>query len=281
MRRSEFVDTAGGLGPQDHVCWPYTELTEFQTQACRFLSDGLFAGQRVLYLGRGDASRMIDELAPIVGLEAALASGRARVMSVDAIYPDGSVVDPVEQVAIYADATEAALADGYTGLRVAADVTSLVRTAEQFDAFARYEHLADRYMARRPFAALCGFDRAVTGAGTAELACMHPLAATGSTSFRLHPAAADDVTAVLAGELDRAAGAQFARALRRIDLPGAGDDVIIDARELSFVDHQTLVDLAAYLRQRGTPGVLRAKAAGPVHTLVRLLNLPGLRVVPV
>jgi hypothetical protein len=278
-RRSEFVDTVEGLGPQDHVCWPFANLEQFRAQAIRFISDGLFAGQRVYYMARGDTGQMIDDLAPVVGLDAALASGRARVTSVDAIYSTGTVVDPVEQVAIYADATEAALADGYTGLRVAVDATDLVRTPEQLDAFARYEHLADRYMTRRPFSAMCGYDsREISATSMAELACMHPVTTWGAAPFRLHPAAEAELSAVLSGELDHTTRALFAGALRRADFPLACDGVVVDGRALDFADHRSLVDFANHLSERGTPGVLRAVANGPVHTLIRLLSLPGLRV---
>ncbi|WP_410574308.1 MEDS domain-containing protein [Amycolatopsis sp. cmx-4-61] len=63
------------------------------------------------------------------------ACGAVQVASVDATYTTGTVVDPAGQVELYATATAEALAAGFTGFRVAAEATSLVRTPAQLDAF--------------------------------------------------------------------------------------------------------------------------------------------------
>lgn len=37
-----------GLGPGDHLCWPYDDPDEFIDAALRYVADGLMLGERVL-----------------------------------------------------------------------------------------------------------------------------------------------------------------------------------------------------------------------------------------
>ena len=73
---------------------------------------------------------------------------------------------PAEVMKKCAAATQEALADGYRGLRISADVTDLVRAPDQHDAFARCEFLLERYSARHPLSAMCGYRRELGDAVT-------------------------------------------------------------------------------------------------------------------
>lgn len=84
----------------------------------------------------------MGDLDGVDGFAAARANRCLQVRDLG-MYSPAEQVDPVAQVRAYAQATQQALADGYTGPRVAADVTSLVGTAPARAAFARYEHLID------------------------------------------------------------------------------------------------------------------------------------------
>lgn len=276
MRRSGIAEHARGFGTHDHVCWRYGDAHEFRTRVREFLSEGLALGHRVRYVGTGDLNALVEDLAGVEGMDEALRTGAAQVASLDATYPVGAVVEPAAQVRAYAEATEEALDAGFTGLRVAADCTPLVRTPEQLAAFARYEHQVDHYMADRPFSAMCAYSGAeVDDRAFAQVACMHPNANTSSPGFRLH-AAGDRVTA-LGGELDPADDDLFALALRRADpLPRDGR-LVLDATDLAFLDHRALLRLVRHARDRGASVVLRASWPG-VATLVDLLDLADVRV---
>ncbi len=276
MRRSGFVDAVDGLGCHDHVCWVFETRGEFRATAGRFLADGLSAGQQVLYLA--EAARQTD-LDDVDGFAAARADGAALVQDL-AIYGAGRPVDPAVQVRAYAQATERAVAAGYRGLRVAADATPLVRTPAQLDAFTRYEHLADRYMTRQPFAAMCGFHRGeLSAAAIAELAGMHPVTSRAAAPLRLFASAEPGVDAVLAGEIDLSGHALLRTVLRQADLAPAGGELVIDARELSFIDHRGLFQLVEHARSRGARTVLHVARDGMVRLLADLLRLPDVRLV--
>lgn len=264
-----------GLGAHDHVCWQYDTPEDFRARAHEFLVDGLAEGYRVWYTAPGDVRTLTEELREVDGMDQALRSGAAQVASLDATYAVGAVVRPQDQVASYAVATDQALADGFAGLRVAAEATQLVLTGEQLDSFTRYEHLIDRYMTERPFSALCGYDRTRLGdAAIAQLACLHP-STNAAVDFRLY--AAPGAVPALAGELDLFSDDLFALALERAHLEAVGGQVVLDGTRLTFVDHAGLVRLSRHAADLGVDVVLRTSWPGAPR-LAELLGLPGVRV---
>ncbi|MFI5495003.1 MEDS domain-containing protein [Actinoplanes sp. NPDC051859] len=244
----------------EHVCVAYDEPAAFDSAAREFLAAGIAAGEQLWYIAPTPAPRGWDFAPELVRL--------------GDHYPEGAVIDPAAGVAAYAAATERAIAAGYRGLRIAAEATNLVRTPHQLAAFTRYEHLVDRYMRDAPFSALCGYNRGeLGGAAVAELACLHPIS---DAPFRLF-AVPGDVDAGLAGELDWSCRDLFDQALDRADLRPEGKELIIDARQLTFIDHNSLADLDAYARRRGVTAVLRTRRSVPAR-LTALLRLTALRV---
>jgi anti-anti-sigma regulatory factor len=261
-----------------HVCWGYQRRDEFAGRAWEFLADGLSAGQRVLYVAPGDPELITAQICAAGPFEEGLRTGAVRISPVDSTYPTGTVVDPAGQVELYATATAQALAAGYTGLRVAADATSLVRTPAQLDAFARYEHLVDHFMATHPMSAICGYDTGELGEETvAQLACMHPEAHQVPAPFHLHGHARDGSAAALTGELDMQARPLWALALQRAALRPAAGSIAIDATDLTFIDHRSLFDIADYAERNDTTVVLRTRLATPAR-LLELFGLTSVRV---
>jgi len=276
MRASTVMDSVVGFGPRDHLCLAFDDPVSFAANAKEFLADGLAQGLQVRYVSASPSAAigdfrewLLDELAP----------DRADAVLIDSVgdsYGLGHVVSGREQVTAYADATSAALAAGFAGLRVAADVTPVVATSEQLDAFARYEHLIDRYMGRHPFSAMCGYNRTVLGAdAVAELACMHPVSNAG-TMFRWHAAdpadktymGVESVEVVLAGEIDRSARTLFRKAVQRTDF-APGQPVVLDVADLDFVDHHAIEELDALGRQLQARIVLR----NPGYVITRIAEL--------
>jgi anti-anti-sigma regulatory factor len=246
--------------PYRHACLTYGDPAEFQSAARDFLGAGLAAGEQVWYLAP-EAPHGWD-ITP-------------RIVTLGDQYPEDSVIDPAAGLAAYAQATEQALAEGYTGLRVAADVTTLLRTPAQVDAFARYEIQVDRYVRTHPFSALCAFDRVRMGDEAADqLACVHPVS---DAPFRLFTPHAGRGDAALAGEIDETTRALFLQALDRAALRAGGDELVLDGHDLAFIDHNSLLHLDAHARALGTTAVLRT-AVPAAARLAGLLELTSLRV---
>ncbi|KKK06865.1 MEDS domain-containing protein [Micromonospora sp. HK10] len=254
-----------------HVCLAFHDPAALDARAVRFLAAGLAAGERVGLIAAGGRDELARRLAGLPGLDDALRRGAVQLMSVQDRYRSDAIIDPEAQVRAYAAATDEALAAGHTGLRVVADATSLVRTAAQRAAFARYEHLIDRFMRHRPMSAICAYDRRVLGeAAIEELACLHP---EGNTEvlFRLYALAGTEPVA-LHGELDPSNHEQFAAALDRANPRPVDGRLLVDATGLRFVDHRSLLHLRDHARRHGATAVLRTSRAGTAR-LVELLEL--------
>lgn len=262
---------ASGFGCHDHLCWVYDEPPEFTSAVGAFLAEGLNQGLRVCYIAEGDSPTLWNDLRY---LDPANGSAAVQVQSVGSAA--GAVVEPVGRVRAMAAAMRDALAAGFTGLRVAAEATSLVRTRHQLDSVAHYEHLVDRYMINHPLSALCGFNRTELGEETiAQLACLHQTVNEDAPPFRLH--ASPCAAASLSGELDATTVSLFSLALRRVDLRPTAGELVIDASELTFIDHRNLFSLAEYARRWNATAVLLGEI--PIATkLIDILDLKEVRI---
>jgi anti-anti-sigma regulatory factor len=260
-----------------HRCLVFDDHADFRAEAAAFLADGLVQGHRVRYVAEGGVQELRSHLAPLFALPQAHRPGAVQVVSVGGAYATSTaVVDVAAQVGICAASTESALADGFTGFRAAADSTSLVGTAVQVEAFARYEHLVDRYMTGAPFSGMCGFHRSVLGDDVVtQFACLHPAGGAELAPFRVH--ASRDADVIVSGELDLTTVDLFATTLRRTGLDTATTDLVVDATGLAFADHRNLLVLELLAGRHGRSVVLRTSRRWP-ERLVSALELSRVRI---
>lgn len=268
-----------GVGPHIHLCQVFDDHADFRAAAVEFLADGLARGLRVRYIAPPDEAALRADLAPLTALPQAHRSGAVEVMSVGGTYAGPEAcVDVRTQVDSYTADTRAALADGFAGFRVAAEVTVLVRTPAQLDAFARYEHQADRLMTREPFTAMCGYRRAELGDDAVEqLACLHPGGGAAQAPFRVHATRGADLA--FSGELDLTTVRRFTVAVERTGVLDGAREIVVDAIGLEFADHRNLLALERMADRYGRTIVLRTARRWPAR-LVAALDLTHVRVVP-
>jgi hypothetical protein len=259
-----------------HMCWSYDDLRPFDEFAREFLRAGLAAGERVWFVAGRRSGATGEWLRDVA--ESTRRPGTVRVISSVDAYPGPAAVDPAGQVDAYVTATADALAAGFTGLRVVADVTELVRTGEQRKAFARYEYVIGRHIRTAPMRAVCAYDRLELGDRVvAELACLHATSGDApGVTFWLHPGTTPDV-AILDGDLDQDAEKPFATALGHADLEPVDGTVTVDAGGLRFIDHRSLLTLQHYADARRITVVVRT-GLGTAARIAALLDLPRVRV---
>jgi hypothetical protein len=258
-----------------HACWSYSDPSALDEYTKEFLRAGLAAGERIWYVPSPRSRTVTDWLRTASPMSSR--PDRVQIIPWQDAYTAGQVVDPARQIAAYAAVTEAALADGFSGFRVVADVTALVRTPEQRDAFARYEYAIGRYMRIAPMRALCTYDRLQLGDRVVEeLACLHAMSHASEVAFQLHAGLTPSDT-VLDGELDMTSEDLFIDALWRTDLEPVNGEVTVDARRLRFIDHRSMLALQRYAQARRTTAVVRTGLGSAVR-LAALLELPDVRV---
>lgn len=255
MRAHGCIDSAAGLGTDGHACWGFDRPGEFFAAAAEFLEDGLRHGQRLAYVGSEPIDEQRERLAPLGEVGQMVDSGMLQLFELQHLYRVGEPVNPKAQMAIYLRATEAAQAEGYTGLRVAAQVTDLVRTPQTWEAHLRWESKADQLLAPRSLSALCGYRRdAVPPPLLADLSALHPAANAAPAEAPFHLFGEGDELA-LSGEIDLFSSETLERVL---DLAAGNDEpASLNLEALEFIDHHGIEVLASRgCRARNAPAVV-------------------------
>lgn len=266
---------ASGFGVQDHLSWPYLDRAAFHRRVREFLSDGLGLGLRCVYAAEGPRESLEADLVGIPDLQSEIGRGALALSVLGDLYPAGAAIDPGETLCTFAAATEDALAAGYAGLRIAADATPLVQSPEQLAAFATWEHAADRYMTDHPLSGMCGLDRRqLSATATTALACLHPVARTGTAPFRVF-ASDSHADLALAGDLDMSVIDDFRACLDRTGLE-VTRELVVDGTRLEFVDHRGLESIRDFASRFGATAVLRTCSEMPGR-LIEMLGLEGIR----
>jgi anti-anti-sigma regulatory factor len=247
-RQSGRVQMLSGFGARDHACWSYAGSDRRAAAATAWLSEGLRAGYRGVYVADATESDLAGELARVPDSDAAMRRGALVVLPTAAVYDLSVPTDAHAQRAVYdAVVTQAVVADGYLGVCVVADITPLVADPARRAAHLRWEQVADRYVSTRPVSGLCLYDTSqVTGIDA--IIAAHPLRGPAATSLGLY--GTDSGTAALDGEADASQGRVLADLLA--GLPDA--DAVLDLSRLTFIDGRCARVLSDALAARRTAG---------------------------
>lgn len=266
------VESYRGFGPQDHFCWVHGDPVDNRPHLSEFFNEGLESGLRAAYMGSGHVKELREQLHSLVGAGSRWTRDTVRVISFEEICRAGEPVDPAQIVKKYAAETQEALTDGYRGLRVSADVTGLVVTPEQQDAFARSEFLLERYSSRHPLSAMCEY-RLEPGDMVTQFACMHAAVPAGLTPFQIF--ACGDGAVGLLGEFDIASQSAFEGALKRIQPTPDDSRLIFDMSMVGFMDHHALLTLDSYAEACEVPIAVRSMPP-IVRRVAKMLGLEHL-----
>jgi hypothetical protein len=137
--------------PAGHIGWMFDSRDEFEARATGFLAEGLRRREKLMYV--------VDDPRPSHWPAPLLESGRLVVASIAEVYGPSRLVDSRSQLKTFEEALAEARRDGHTGIRVAADNTSLLAGAERLRSWLEWERVAQVFMDENPVTGLCGFDR--------------------------------------------------------------------------------------------------------------------------
>ncbi|RBY90407.1 hypothetical protein DQ244_13275 [Blastococcus sp. TBT05-19] len=237
----------------DHVCWIYRDDAELHAVGMEFLAGGLAQGERLLCVGDRMAEGLRRDPGALGGAAALIAAGTLEVLTLTEAYEAAGGFSTERQRAFYDAATRRALTDGYTGLRVLADVTALAGDPVHHDELVRWEHVADEFIANGPgMSALCGYRADLPEAALADVTSVHPLVHTtadDAVPFRLF---FDGRRLVLAGDVDTLGAERLVRALR--SSPVESGAPALDLTDLRFADVAAYRAIAAWARALADDG---------------------------
>jgi anti-anti-sigma regulatory factor len=235
VRAQGVVDRPTAARPADHLCWIYDDALSLATVARQFLAAGLARGERLLFVGDSEGIDALRRPATVLpGVDALVAEGVLQLVPVEGAYRTGQF-DADLQLEFYDEWTRHALSDGYTGLRVVADVTPLAADIGGQADLVRWEHLADDFFANGPgMSAMCAYRRSrVDPVVLTAAAAVHPQvhAPEAVPPFRLW---FDDGGLAVAGVLDAFDADHVLRVLLASHV--AGPVVRLDLSRVEFID---------------------------------------------
>jgi anti-anti-sigma regulatory factor len=249
MREHGRIQSARGLGAAGHACWAFDGLEQFHTAALDFLEDGLRFGQRIAYVGSEPVDEQREVLDPLGDVGTLIDQGALQLFALPDLYDVGQPIDSEAQLATYSQATQVALTDGFSGLRVAAQATDLVTDPSTWEAHVRWESVADRFMASNPLSALCCYDgEALPDELLGDLAAVHPASCHEDAQLAPFHVFADPEGVVLEGEVDMFSAGSLERLLEVAWDEEAPDR--LDLGALDFIDHHGLFALVAHIERR-------------------------------
>ena len=275
MRASGLVTDVPEPGAADHVCWIYdADDDAFDHAVARFLTGGLDRGERLLVVGNRVIDGLHQDATGLADVDALLADGTLQTRDLAGAYDASARFCPDEQFAYYDAETGRALADGYQGLRVVAEISALAADPDLRPALVRWEHLADDYIASGSgFTAMCAYSSALTRAALEDVTAVHPLvhSPAGAPAFQVFFDDAGDLA--LVGSVDTFSADRLARVLAASPVDASG--VVLDLGRIDFLDVagcRALAQWATSLAARSVPVELQG-ASSLVRRMWRLLNL--------
>jgi anti-anti-sigma regulatory factor len=258
VRATGSLDTLPSPDRGDHVCWVHggDDDATFDDAVRSFLAGGLARGERLLCVGERVIDSVRAEAEPFTDVEPLVAAGTLQLMTVADAYAATGDFSAERQFAYYDSATRQAVAEGYAGLRVVAELTALAADPTR-DELVRWEHLADRYIVEGPgMTAMCAYADSLPAEALADVTAAHPAAYAPPGLAPFHVFFDGDALA-LAGSVDLADADRLARVLA--DSPSA-PAAVLDVTRLTFVDvagSRAIARWAGDLRRRGVTVEIR------------------------
>jgi anti-anti-sigma factor len=262
-----------GLRPGDHVFWTFDDPSDFSAAVLPYFDEGRRLSEQLLLIGVSRVA-LLEALASLPERDEMLASGQLEVRLMAEIVDPARGLEPVEQLESYRRQVAAALGRGRTGLRVAADVTTLAqRSSVDRRKLHVYERLADGMTATVALTALCLYNSSLDDDVLRPLAVLHPDQHHGGRET-LGCLCERGPWLSLRGEVDLSLADAVLRALVDVtrDAPG---EVVLDLTDLDFLDVAGARMLATAVRMLGEVGVhLRmVRASRAVGRCLELFDL--------
>ena len=166
----------------NHICLIYENSAEQMAAAVPFLKEGLARDERCLYIADDSTVEAIASALAATGVDVAHERKRDALWMLtkqDTYLKDGKF-DPVTMIDFLRSAQTQALTDGFSGLRVAAEMTWALGPELGFDRLVEYEALLNDFLANSRSVFLCQYHRSrFDSAVIHDVLHTHPIAVIG------------------------------------------------------------------------------------------------------
>jgi hypothetical protein len=159
--------TAMSRGPRyiyqqgDHVCTLFSSPEEQLAAAVEYIEQGLVRGERCLYVCGEHTLEGFRQALAEAGIDVAQEEERGALvlLTKEHAHLAGGSFSPARMIGILRKAVEDALAEGYSGLCAAGDMTWLLDEAPGSEQIAEYEALLNGFYKSHKALGLCQYNR--------------------------------------------------------------------------------------------------------------------------
>jgi len=162
LEDANFTKTLQTLKPHDHLCLIYESPEEWRAAAVPFIAVGLKHGEKCLYIADTSTADEIRKYLAEEGIDVASAekSGQLAILHHAEAYTREDSFDPDSMIALLAEETEKAIAEGYPVLRVTGEMTWVLHGHPGSGKLLEYEAKLNRdFFPYHPCLAICQYDR--------------------------------------------------------------------------------------------------------------------------
>jgi hypothetical protein len=224
-----------------HVCLPFETDDEKREATVAFIHEGLSRGARCMFLGTKDdfdeLGRSLEDLG--ICTRRATARGALQYRTVEEVYLYGGIFDPPRALDHTDALVDAALVDGFSGLRMTAELTRIPAQGE-WQKIVWFDAMVNERFARRPIALMCRYPRTMIPAERVrDVLRTHPVAIVRGESCENPFYERPEI--VLRGDAETLLDWQFRQLLvhqrKRQHLEGTRSSAVAAAAELAVELH--------------------------------------------
>ena len=175
------------LKPHDHLCSIYDTREEQFAAAIPFIRIGLERGERCIYIADDHNVEPVREAlrAEGVDLEAATRSGALSLITKEQAYMKRGRFDPEWMFTFWSEATDAALAAGFSALRATGETEWVQRGGRGLECWMEYESRLTHTLSQIQCIALCQYNRGrCSPVVILDVIRTHPVVICGGTVCR-------------------------------------------------------------------------------------------------
>ena len=150
----------GEVSPGDHIVFIYEGTSELRAFVVPFIKEGLARGERCLYVVDDQELPEITEALAAGGVDVDRESRRGALVFMNGEeYAGPPPFDPLRMVELLRGRAAAAASSGFTGLRIAGQMTWTLKAGVEDRALVEYEVLVERAAGPVPLTAACMYRR--------------------------------------------------------------------------------------------------------------------------
>ena len=166
----------------DHICLIYENSAEQMACTIPFLNEGLARDERCLYIADDRTALAIAQTLAATGTDVAQEQerGALRILTKQDTYLTGGKFDPHTMIEFLRSARTQALTDGFSGLRLTAEMSWALGAEIGCNRLIEYEVLLNDFLANSRSVILCQYDRwRFDSAVIHDVLQTHPIAILG------------------------------------------------------------------------------------------------------